>query len=412
MSPKVDEGAIYDLLFAVDQGNHDVAGGQGKKGGGSEDTGASVRRRRRALVSEYFKDYRTMYRLKKRAKGKTKKKRAHPDSDSKGGVAVPVEMTVLLFYKYVPVEDTEGLYLWQKEVGEKLCLGGRVRLGTEGINGTVGGSRAAISLYMEAMRCHPTWGPTFSDVDFKASTADTANGVPFANFWVRKCTEIVVMGCDSEEINARDGGEHLDPTEFHERLAREAAAAEGESKHVLLDVRNLYESAIGTMDGAIRLPTRHFKEFPQVADDLIGAEGLAEKKVFMYCTGGIRCERASAYLRSKGVRDIYQLKGGIHRYIEAFGDKGLFKGKNFLFDRRVSSSRVGKTGPIGVCRKCKTARLDEYSEDRTCAACGVWVLVCVDCREGGKSDDGAAAHGAVCEYCERNPTPPGDAKEK
>ena len=290
---------------------------------------------------------------------------------------------VLLFYKYVYIENLDALHEWQKSLGLLLNLNGRIRIGKEGINGTVCGSKTSILLYIEAMKFHVVWKSFFNDIDFKESNNNISSNA-FSNFWVRQCKEIVVMGQDPDLITAKNGGVHLNPTDFHDQIVstfnNTDKNGDKATTAALLDVRNLYESAIGTMKGAIRLPTRHFSEFPKIADQLIKEHSLKNKNVYMYCTGGIRCERASAYLKSKGVKNCFQLKGGIHRYVEQYGKDGLFVGKNFVFDRRISSERVGDK-IIGKCTVCNTASVDEYVAHFTCDECGVWILVCTICQK-------------------------------
>lgn len=251
------------------------------------------------------------------------------------------------------------------------------------------------------------------------------------------------------------------------------------SSLVLLDCRNLYESEIGRFDGAVRCPTRHFTEFPAVADRMVDDMHLRDKTVLMYCTGGIRCERASAYLRSVGVSRCFQLKGGIARYCEAFpaaestasaatiasdsakcsashlqpadnrhvehespcnpasvskpvvgttipthtaSNVSMFRGKNFVFDRRMAL-QAGPPGDIvGECVVCK-APWDQYNRDVACDQCSALVLVCKTCRPrvhggpnqpagrrkrkqadrsglGGADNDNASVFGQIlCTYC-------------
>lgn len=211
------------------------------------------------------------------------------------------------------------------------------------------------------------------------------------------------------------------------------------SSLVLLDCRNLYESEIGRFDGAVRCPTRHFTEFPAVADRMVDDMQLRDKTVLMYCTGGIRCERASAYLRSVGVRRCFQLKGGIARYCEAFpaaesttaattarlpsvsekagfashlrpaasrqseregsctpasvcksavdktiptqnaSNASMFRGKNFVFDRRMALPAGDPADVVGECVLCEAA-WDQYDRDIACEQCSALVLVCETCR--------------------------------
>lgn len=294
---------------------------------------------------------------------------------------------MLLFYNYCDILEPNKLLEWQKTLTKLLRLRGRVHVGLEGINGTVGGSREAVALYMSALRTHSVWSKHFANTDMKLSSGGYHC---FPNMYVRLCTEICQMNASPEKITWRDQCHHLTSLEFHEQIKSIGSTStrndsNGSSSHadsVLLDVRNHYESEVGQFDGAVRLPTRHFTDFPKVIDTLIETMQLRDKKVYMYCTGGIRCERASAYMRSKGVNECYQLSGGIHKYTVELGDQTLFRGKNFVFDRRLLTERVGTTVPIGACIVCRS-RFDVYDKKISCAKCACLVLVCLKCRGAG-----------------------------
>ena len=371
LQPKITVDHIYNIMFGVDIiKNHEK----------EKDW--------KAAIKAMLKKKREMKLNAKSLYKKYGKKRATNVSSSP---SVTTTSKVLLYYKYIDIENLDGLHEWQKALGGLLNLCGRIRIGKEGINGTISGSDVSIMLYIEAMKYNIVWKSFFNDIDFKESNNNNTNNA-FSNFWVRQCKEIVVMGQDPDVITANNGGIHLKPKEFHEQLLsnmnmnlnnNDKKNKNPNQEVALLDVRNLYESAIGTMKGAIRLPTRHFSEFPKIADKLIEQENLKNKNVYMYCTGGIRCERASAYLISKGVQNCFQLEGGIHRYVEQLGKDGLFQGKNFVFDRRISSERVGDN-IIGKCTVCKIASVDKYVSDYTCDKCGVWILVCTNCQENLK----------------------------
>ena len=294
--------------------------------------------------------------------------------------------TVLLFYKYCRISQPQQLLEWQTKLCKLLRIRGRLHVGAEGLNGTLGGSQEAVQLYIEALQTHCVWAHYFADTDIKTSPGGHHC---FPNLYVRLCTEICQMNASPELIHWDDCCQHLTPTEFHAQVQQHVGCAApgspGSEKNdthsntaILLDVRNLYESEVGHFDNAVCLPTRHFTDFPAVADQLIEQLNLRDKKVFMYCTGGIRCERASAYLRSKGVQECFQLQGGIHNYVEELGAASLFRGKNFVFDRRLTTERVGTTQPMGKCVVCQALH-DEYNKNISCSGCSCLVLLCDGC---------------------------------
>ena len=234
------------------------------------------------------------------------------------GVRAP-SREVLLYYQYVDVAAVDDLCEWQRSLCSELKLRGRIHVGREGLNGTVGGDVRATALYCTAMARHARWGALFADMAIKRSAAPPAPAPrSFPGLFVRACEEIIALGIPPSELSWRDASAHLTPREFHALLLAHRRRG-GDSGNrgdgrgnnpacydglVLLDVRNYFESEIGRFDGALRAPTRTFEEFPRFADAIIARLGLAvgggsAPKVAMYCTGGIRCERASAYLRSK-----------------------------------------------------------------------------------------------------------------
>uniref|UniRef100_A0A8B9PG04 Thiosulfate sulfurtransferase/rhodanese-like domain-containing protein 2 n=2 Tax=Apteryx TaxID=8821 RepID=A0A8B9PG04_APTOW len=178
--------------------------------------------------------------------------------------------------------------------------------------------------------------PLFKDIlcrdDFKSS----AGGAHcFPDLRVGVFEEIVPMGIDPKKVSYKETGIHLSPQEFHREVEQYLSQAnQGQSDTILLDCRNFYESKIGHFQGCLAPDIRKFSYFPSYVDENL--ELFKNKRVLMYCTGGIRCERGSAYLRSKAVcREVYQLKGGIHKYLEEFPD-GFYRGKLFVFDDRYA----------------------------------------------------------------------------
>ncbi|XP_061690298.1 thiosulfate sulfurtransferase/rhodanese-like domain-containing protein 2 isoform X2 [Syngnathoides biaculeatus] len=282
---------------------------------------------------------------------------------------------VLLYYRYCRVDEPHVVCAWQRALCQRLHLTGKVRVATEGINGTVGGTRIAAELYVDAVCSHPLF--RMDKDDFK-----TSDGGPecFPELKVGVFKEIVPMGLDPDVLSYRLAGVHLEPEEFHKEV--EALAAEADpsrSDTVLLDCRNFYESKIGQFSHCLAPDIRKFSYFPDYVDRNV--ELFRDKKVLMYCTGGIRCERGSAYLRSKNVcKEVYQLKGGIHKYLERFPD-GFYRGKLFVFDERYAIS--ANDDVIGVCRYCG-APWDRYRLCTTRFCCQL-VLSCPACRSEGRT---------------------------
>lgn len=267
---------------------------------------------------------------------------------------------ILLFYKYVNLEMPEAIAKWQKRLCKQLGLTGRIIVATEGINGTVGGSDEATQKYIDAMNAHESFG----GIDFKTAPGDDRY-FPRIRVQIRK--EIVNLGIDPEELTTADGGQHLTPEQAHELLNQ------APEDLVVIDTRNDYETRIGTIPGSMRPDKRYFREFPEYIDQ--HQDELKDKTVLMMCTGGIRCERASAYVNKKGVaKKVYQIEGGIHRYIEKFPD-GHFRGSNYVFDGRISH-RVNDD-ILGTCDMCE--KPCDYYTNCINARCNKLFLGCPDC---------------------------------
>ncbi|KAM9835108.1 thiosulfate sulfurtransferase/rhodanese-like domain-containing protein 2 isoform X2 [Syngnathus typhle] len=287
---------------------------------------------------------------------------------------------VLLYYRYCRVEKPHVVCAWQRALCQRLHLTGKVRVATEGINGTVGGTRIATELYVDALCSHPLFH--MEKEDFK-----TSDGGPecFTDLKVGVFKEIVPMGLDPDVISYHLAGNHLEPEEFHKEV--EAFMTEGnvQSDTILLDCRNFYESKIGQFLHCLAPDIRKFSYFPDYVDQNL--ELFRDKKVLMYCTGGIRCERGSAYLRSKNVcKEVYQLKGGIHKYLERFPE-GFYRGKLFVFDERYAIS--SNNDVIAGCSYCGRP-WDRYQLCTTPFCCQL-VLSCPICRSEG--------HTACCPGC-------------
>jgi UPF0176 protein len=223
---------------------------------------------------------------------------------------------VILYYNFSTISDPAGFCRDHRSLCESLNLKGRIYVAGEGINGTLAGRNEDIDAYKQHLTAIPGFGAT----EFKDDAADT---IPFAKLIVKVRNEIVALRYD-EELDPREGGRHLQPAEWRRIL-------ESGRDHVIIDVRNNYESRIGHFEGALCPDVENFYDFPKWLDEA-GID--RDKKVLMYCTGGIRCEKFSVLMKKKGYDDVNQLHGGILNYAKE--ESGAhFKGKCFVFDDRL-----------------------------------------------------------------------------
>jgi len=296
---------------------------------------------------------------------------------------------VILYYKYCTVKYPSREVERQKKICSNAQLIGRVLIADHGINGTLAGTPQAIAQYIDEMHHDQTF--EMKAADWKFSTSSRSAGPIFPDLKVTVVKEIINSGgkmpppppgtgtcADMSEV-----GGHLNPTEFHEKIQQHRAkVAKGEADEndlVIIDVRSKAEVAIGHFEGAADPGMRYFSEFPQYVDSNVQNGTLANKTVLMYCTGGIRCETASNYLRLQGCgAEVFQLRGGIHKYLEAYPDGGLFRGKNFVFDKRAVQTSLDGT-VVGRCAYC-AAPEDEICWARVCTVCKDLVLACPGCR--------------------------------
>ena len=288
--------------------------------------------------------------------------------DGKGSGAREAD-SVLLYYHYVNLEGKLEATKDQQQVWcKELDLMGRIRITPEGLNGTLDGIDSNLRQYTERMDA--TYGNNL--IDWKWAAYPERCTRRFISVSVKIKDEVVGMVLSEEDrkkMLEAPAAKHLSAEEWHEALEQ----ASKDDNTVLLDVRNYYETRVGRFiyggddkaepKQAVDPFTRSFSDFKYFADR--EAEGYKDKKVLMYCTGGVRCERASQYLKSKGVSNVYQLYGGIHAYQERF-PRGFFKGKNFVYDPRVAvgaadveaqQSRKGNVAEInGVLQQLKTVQ--------------------------------------------------------
>lgn len=268
--------------------------------------------------------------------------------------------TILLYYKYVDIKYPEAIKQWQRSLCESLELTGRIIIAHEGINGTVAGTDEATQAYIKAMNEHELFG----DIDFKTAQGGSES---FPKLKIKVKNEIVRLGVDPVKVTVKDTGQHLTPQQTHELLSNPPKDL------VILDTRNNYESAVGTFEGSITPDIRYFRQLPAYLDENI--DKFKDKEVLMHCTGGVRCERATALLVQKGVaKKVYQVKGGIHRYIEQYPD-GHFRGKNYVFDKRITVKVNDDV--LGSCYLCKKP-CDDYFNCLN-ALCNKHFICCEPC---------------------------------
>lgn len=269
---------------------------------------------------------------------------------------------ILLYYCFTPLKDPHAIRLWQRDLCESLNLTGRILISEHGINGTVGGELADVKRYVRKTR---EYAP-FADIDFKWSEG---TGNDFPRLSVRVRDEIVSFGAPGEltvdENGVVGGGTRLSPSELHELVAEKDVA--------FFDGRNAFEAEIGRFQDAVVPAVETTHDF--IAElDSGRYDHLKDKPVVTYCTGGIRCEVLSSLMISRGFSEVYQLDGGIVRYAEQFGDKGLWQGSLYVFDGRKTVTFGDNPAVIGRCHVCDTAT--SRMENCRDLSCRTQLVVC------------------------------------
>ncbi len=244
----------------------------------------------------------------------------------------------LLYYCYTTIEDAEQFAAEHLEFCTRTGLVGRIIVANEGLNGTISGTPEQCKVYMDAIHADPR----FAKTDFKIDEVDEPS---FIKMHVRYKPEIVHSGLRNPElINPQaETGIHLEPKDFMEMKDRDDV--------IILDVRSNYEHSVGRFRNAVTLDIENFREFPDKINELAQYK---DKKILTYCTGGIKCEKASALLLKEGFSEVYQLHGGIIKYGKEAGGKD-FEGKCYVFDNRVVVD-VNQVNPVVIseCRNCGT----------------------------------------------------------
>ncbi len=247
---------------------------------------------------------------------------------------------VAALYKFVALPDFEQLQTPLLEFCRKHNIRGTLLLAPEGINGTVAGDQSAIDTFITFLRTTEIFKNRLSDIDVKFSYADKE---PFLRLRVRLKREIVTLRAP-EADPSKQVGTYVLPDQWNDLIADPDLA--------VIDTRNTYEVALGTFEGAIDPKTENFTQFKDFVSQTLNLE--TTKKVAMFCTGGIRCEKASAYMLAQGFEEVYHLKGGILKYLETVPEKdSKWHGDCFVFDERVAVSHALIVSGHTQCRACR-----------------------------------------------------------
>lgn len=272
------------------------------------------------------------------------------------------EYEIILFYKYVHIDNPGKFMLEQKQLQESLSLKGRTIIASEGINSTIEGTKENIAKYLEVFLADPR----FANTHIKRGPGD---GSSFPRTSVKVRSELVASGefCDIDPNKVT--GIHLKPEELHQWIA-------DSKEFYIVDMRNAYEHLVGYFKGSILPAMNNFRDLPKFVDSI---KHLKDKTVLTVCTGGVRCEKASGYLIEQGFKDVYQLDGGIVSYMEKYPNED-FIGKLYVFDKRIAIGFYTddpKHQIVGKCLFC-----EKPSENYTnCLVndCNRKFIACQDC---------------------------------
>ena len=265
-------------------------------------------------------------------------------------------------YKFVTLENYSALQAPIHKACEAYHIKGTILLAREGINGTIAGLPENIFKVLDFLRTEAAFEGKFATLEHKESFADEH---PFYRMKVKLKKEIVTMGVPSVNPN-NTVGTYVKPEDWNALISRQDV--------IVLDTRNDYEVHIGTFKGAVDPKTTTFREFPEyIAQNL---DKTKHKKVAMFCTGGIRCEKASSYMLEQGFDEVYHLQGGILKYLETVPEsESLWQGECFVFDQRVAVKHGLAKGDYDQCYACRMplspAELEspQYTAGISCPHC-------------------------------------------
>lgn len=265
---------------------------------------------------------------------------------------------IAALYHFTRFADTAAIRAPLLALGRAEGIRGSLLIASEGINGTIAGSREGI----DKMLAHIRALPGCADLEHKESYAEAE---PFARFKVRLKREIVTMGQPDIDPRAKVG-HYVAPEDWNALISAPDVA--------VIDTRNDYEVGIGTFQGAVDPETKSFRDFPAWWE--ANKSRFHNKRIAMFCTGGIRCEKSTNYLLGQGVEDVYHLKGGILKYLEEVPqDQSLWDGECYVFDGRVSVGHGLKPGHYDTCHACRrpigpeALKYPSYEEGVSCHQC-------------------------------------------
>ena len=270
------------------------------------------------------------------------------------------EILVAALYKFVEIDDLLLLQSNLYEICKKNNIMGTILIANEGINGTISGKNNEINQTISLLKSDKR----FANIEIKYSST---NKQPFHRMKVRLKKEIVTIGLP--EINPnKKVGTYVKPEDWNDLIS--------DPNVIVIDTRNKYETKIGSFQNALDPETSSFREFPDWVKKFKSSKENANKKIAMFCTGGIRCEKASSLMKEEGFEDVYHLQGGILKYLETIDkENSLWNGECFVFDQRVCLTDELEVGSYKMCFACRMPITEEemqnekYIEGISCIYC-------------------------------------------
>jgi len=267
---------------------------------------------------------------------------------------------VAAFYKFYDLMNLDNTQKSFHDFLSKQKIKGTILLATEGINGTVAGSPNSIEAFKKFLAKQNLLSPS----DFKVSISKKE---PFPRLKVKIKNEIVSIGNDLANPK-KIVGEYIKPEDWNNFISQDNV--------LILDARNIYEYSIGSFQNAIQPDTTNFREFPDWVDKLEHSSTSKDQEIAMFCTGGIRCEKASSLMKAKGFKNVHHLKGGILSYLEKVDEsESLWEGECFVFDERVALNHQLEVGSFDMCHGCRMPITEsdklssEYQRGISCHKC-------------------------------------------